>query len=133
MSLTSIEVVAGSLATMGSVGFVGWIKAVANRVIGLESRLKTLEDRVSKGINNIEIHENSLSAGERRMNELKADCAAMKQGIVDLQLMGQKTLTEVDGLSTQIKTGMNEMFLIVNPRLERNEERIVQLETDINS
>ena len=132
MPLTSGEFGLSALLTTAAVGFTGWIKYIAGRCEGLGKRLETLEGAVSEKSSVLDVHSTNLCAGEKKMNEMKAELKTLNQGISELHLLGVSTVSKIDALGEKIKTGINEVFLRLDPRLESVEKQVRELEENKN-
>lgn len=128
MPLTIGEIVAGGSLTAAFIAIGNWIRSVASRCCGFEKRLKALEDTVIEKGELIATHGTNLCAGEKKMTEMKVQLESLGKGISELHLLGVSTSGKIDALGEKIKTGINEVFLKLDPRLKSVEKQIEELE-----
>lgn len=136
MLFTSGEIGVTGLLSVALLGFGGWIKSIANKCNEAEMRMckhiKALEITVSEKSSLIDVHGTNLCAGEKKMNEMKAQLDAINTSINGVFLLMKETSGKIDGLGEKIATGTKEVFMLLDPRIKRVEEHVEDLKKDKN-
>ena len=156
MPLTIGEIGASGILAVALAGFGGWIKSISNYCGRLDTkvddeiekledtlskkscqrkiddRLRVLEGTVAEKSNQLIVHENNLEAGEKQMKEMKDRLAAIDTNIAGVYLLLKEIPLNIEALGEKIATETKEVFLMLDPRIARTEEKIEKLEVDGN-
>lgn len=134
MPITSGDIGVASLLSVALLGFASWIRSIANKCsaseLRLDKRIKIVEGTVVTKSSLIDIHGVNLSAGEKKMDEMKLQLETMNVNMNSIRLLLKDVSGDIKGLSTKITAGTEKVFMKLDPRITRIEEKVDDLEND---